>query len=175
MALRVGIGYDIHRTARGRRLVLGGERLESEFGLDGHSDADVLCHAVGDALLGAAALGDLGTHFPPGEPRWKDVSSVELLRLIRAMLEGRGTRIENVDATLMCEAPMIAPHREATCVNIAEALKIPVGCVSVKATTNEGLGAVGRREGMAAMAVALVEVPATTGDRPRGLTELELP
>jgi len=158
MGFRVGIGYDIHRKAPGRRLVLGGVELQSEGGLEGHSDADVLLHAVGDALLGAVALGDLGRHFPPGEARWKDASSLELLRLIRAMLDGRGARVLNVDATLVAEEPRIAPVREAMCVNIAQALRIGAAQVSVKATTNEALGALGRGEGVAALAVVAVEV-----------------
>jgi len=158
MGFRVGIGYDIHRKAPGRRLVLGGVELQSEWGLEGHSDADVLLHAVGDALLGAVALGDLGRHFPPGEARWKDASSLELLRLIRAMLDGRGARVLNVDATLVAEEPRIAPVREAMCVNIAQALRIGAAQVSVKATTNEALGALGRGEGVAALAVVAVEV-----------------
>ena len=158
MGFRVGLGYDIHRKAPGRRLVLGGVELQSEWGLEGHSDADVLLHAVGDALLGAVALGDLGRHFPPGEARWKDASSLELLRLIRAMLDGRGARVLNVDATLVAEEPRIAPVREAMCVNIAQALRIGAAQVSVKATTNEALGALGRGEGVAALAVVAVEV-----------------
>lgn len=157
MTARVGFGYDIHRVAPGRPLVLGGVRFESEWGLEGHSDADVLLHAIGDALLGAAALGDLGTHFPPGEPRWKDVSSLELLGRIRELLEGAGARVVNVDAMVVAEAPKLAPHRAAMCANVARALAIPPDRVSVKATTNEQLGALGRREGLAAMAVALVE------------------
>ena len=156
MSLRVGLGYDIHRTAPGRPLVLGGVRFESEWGLDGHSDADVLLHAIGDALLGAAGLGDLGTHFPPGDPRWKDASSLDLLRRIAALLAGAGAEIENVDAMLVAEAPRLAPHREAMCANIAGALGLTADRVSVKATTNEQLGALGRREGIAATAVALV-------------------
>ncbi len=157
MAYRVGIGYDIHRRAQGRKLVLGGVEVPGEWGLEGHSDADVLLHAVGDALLGAVGLGDLGRHFPPGEARWKDASSLELLRLIRAMLDGRGARVVNVDATLVAEEPKLAPHRDAMCVNIAQALRIGAGQVSVKATTNETLGALGRGEGLAALAVAMVE------------------
>lgn len=157
MTARVGFGYDIHRVAPGRPLVLGGVRFESEWGLEGHSDADVLLHAIGDALLGAAALGDLGTHFPPGEPRWKNVSSLELLGRIRELLEGAGARVVNVDAMVVAEAPKLAPHRAAMCANVARALAIPPDRVSVKATTNEQLGALGRREGLAAMAVALVE------------------
>lgn len=156
MKLRVGLGYDIHRVAAGRALVLGGVRFESEWGLEGHSDADVLLHAIGDALLGAAGLGDLGTHFPPGDPRWKDASSLDLLRRIAALLAQAGVTIENVDAMLVAEAPRLAPHREAMLANIAAALGIETSSVSVKATTNEQLGSLGRREGLAAMAVALV-------------------
>jgi 2-C-methyl-D-erythritol 2,4-cyclodiphosphate synthase len=157
MPLRVGIGYDVHRRARGRMLVLGGVTFETDWGLEGHSDADVLSHAIGDALLGSAALGDLGTHFPPGDPRWKGHSSLELLRRIRLLLDGAGAAIVNVDATLIAEEPKLAPVRDVVRANIAGALRIADGQVSVKATTNERLGAVGRREGIAAMAVALVE------------------
>ncbi len=157
MTARVGFGYDVHRVARGRALVLGGVRLESEWGLEGHSDADVLLHAIGDALLGAAGLGDLGTHFPPGDPKWKDASSLDLLERIRALLAGAGARIVNVDAMVVAEAPKIAPHRAAMCANVARALGIAADLVSVKATTHEQLGALGRGEGLAAMAVALVE------------------
>jgi 2-C-methyl-D-erythritol 2,4-cyclodiphosphate synthase len=138
--------------------VLGGVRFESDWGLEGHSDADVIAHAVGDALLGAAGLGDLGTHFPPGDARWKDASSLELLRRIAAMIAGSGARIVNVDAMLLAEAPKVAPHREAMVANLAEALGLDARRVSVKATTNERLGFVGRGEGLAAMAVALVDV-----------------
>lgn len=157
MNMRVGFGYDIHRVAAGRPLVLGGVHFESEWGLDGHSDADVLLHAIGDALLGAAGLGDLGSHFPPGDPRWKDASSLELLARIRALLERASAKVINVDAMVVAEAPKLAPHRETMCANIARALAIPADRVSVKATTNEQLGALGRSEGLAAMAVALVE------------------
>lgn len=156
MTQRTGIGYDIHRTVAGRPLVLGGVRMEHPLGLDGHSDADVLSHAIGDALLGAVTLGDLGDHFPPGHPRWKDVSSLELLGLIRAMAEGKGYRPVFVDASVIAEAPKIAPYRQAMRVNIAQALKIGIDDVSVKATTNERLGAIGRVEGIAAMAVVTV-------------------
>jgi 2-C-methyl-D-erythritol 2,4-cyclodiphosphate synthase len=159
MTLRVGIGYDIHRRAQGRMLVLGGVRFQTDWGLEGHSDADVLSHAIGDALLGAVALGDLGRHFPPGDPRWKDISSIELLRLIRSLLAGVDAEVVNIDATLIAEEPKLAPVRDAIRVNIARALGIGDGQVSVKATTNEAIGAVGRREGVAAMAVAMVEIP----------------
>ena len=158
MTLRVGLGYDVHKVKPGRPLVLGGVRLESDWGLDGHSDADVLLHAIGDALLGAAGLGDLGEHFPAGEPRWRDASSLDLLMRIATLLRERGASIANVDAMLIAEAPKLAPHRVAMCANIARALGIEASRVSVKATTNETLGAVGRREGLAAMAVALVDV-----------------
>ena len=157
MSTRTGIGYDVHRLEPGLPLVLGGVEIQSPFGLDGHSDADLLLHAVGDALLGAATLGDLGQHFPPHDMKWKDASSVELLGLIRALVEGRGYRIVYVDASVIAEQPRIAPHREAMRVNIGRALKLGVENVSVKATTNERLGSLGRGEGIAALAVATLE------------------
>ena len=157
MGHRTGIGYDVHRVAAGRPLVLGGVRFESAWGLEGHSDADVLLHAIGDALLGAVALGDLGKHFPVGDARWKDASSLEILGLIRALLEGHGAKVVNVDATLVAEAPQLAPVRDQMCSLIARALHVGVEQVSVKATTNERLDAVGRSEGIAAWAVAMVE------------------
>ncbi|MFM8559512.1 MAG: 2-C-methyl-D-erythritol 2,4-cyclodiphosphate synthase [bacterium] len=158
MSIRVGMGYDVHRVQAGRPLVLGGVRFESDWGLEGHSDADVLAHAVGDALLGAAALGDLGQHFPPGSKKWKDVSSLHLLELIAGLLAKAGARVGNVDVMMVAEAPKIAPHREAMCANIAKALGVDAKRSSIKATTNETLGAIGRHEGLAAMAVALVEM-----------------
>ena len=158
MRSRAGIGYDVHRRAEGRPLVLGGVRFESSWGLAGHSDADVVCHAIGDAVLGAAALGDLGDHFPPGDAAWKDASSLDLLSRIAALLAKRGARIVNVDAMVVAEAPKLAPAREAMRAHIARALGIEPAQVSVKATTNEGLGAIGRGEGIAAWAVAMVEV-----------------
>ena len=157
MSLRVGMGYDVHRVKAGRPLVLGGVKFESDWGLEGHSDADVLLHAVGDALLGAAGLGDLGEHFPAGNPKWKNASSIDLVKRIAALLSERGARVENVDVMLVAEAPKLAPHRAAMCANIAGAIGIAPDRVSVKATTNETLGAIGRREGLAAFAVALVE------------------
>jgi len=161
MSLRSGIGYDVHRLVENRPLVLGGVRFESLRGLEGHSDADVLCHAIGDALLGALALGDLGDHFPPGDPQWRDAGSLELLRIIRARVEERHGRIVNVDATVVAEAPRVAPARAAMRQRIAEALGVEPGRVSIKATTNEGLGAIGRGEGIAAWAVATIETPET--------------
>jgi len=157
MSLRVGLGYDVHRVKAGRPLVLGGVKFESDWGLEGHSDADVLIHAVGDALLGAAGLGDLGEHFPAGDPQWKNASSIDLLQRIVKLLGERGARVENVDVMLVAEAPKLAPHRAAMCANIAGAIGVTPDRVSVKATTNETLGAIGRREGLAAFAVALVE------------------
>lgn len=157
MSMRIGIGYDIHRTIAGRPLLLGGVLFESDWGLEGHSDADVLAHAIGDAVLGAAALGDLGVHFPSGDPAWKDASSLDLLRRIGAMLTARGMRLVNVDATLLAEAPKILPVRDRMCGHVAEALGVAPDQISIKATTHETLGAIGRGEGLAAMAVALVE------------------
>jgi 2-C-methyl-D-erythritol 2,4-cyclodiphosphate synthase len=158
MGQRVGIGYDVHRKTKGRRLILGGVAFDTDWGLEGHSDADVLCHAIGDAVLGAAGLGDLGQHFPPGDPRWKDASSTHLLGLIRAMVEGVGGRVVNVDAMVVAQEPSLAPKRTEMCRNIAQSLKVGAAQVSVKATTNESLDALGRGEGIAAWAVALVEL-----------------
>ena len=159
MPLRAGIGYDIHAKAVGRPLVLGGVRFQTDWGLEGHSDADVLAHAIGDALLGAVALGDLGQHFPNDDPQWKDRSSMVLLGLIRAMVDGRGGRIVNIDAVVVAAEPKLAPMRATMCANIAQALKVAGSQVSVKATTNEALDALGRGEGIAAWATAMVELP----------------
>ena len=150
MSARVGIGYDSHRFAAGRRLVLGGVEIEHEAGLEGHSDADVLTHAVIDAVLGAAGLGDLGAHFPPDDDRWRDADSLDLLRIALGLLSGP---VVKVDATVICEAPLLGPHRAQMEANLAETLGAPV---SVKATSNEGMGFVGRGEGIACIAVALV-------------------
>jgi 2-C-methyl-D-erythritol 2,4-cyclodiphosphate synthase len=151
MSARVGIGYDSHRLVEGRPLILGGVEIPYERGLSGHSDADVLTHAVTDAVLGAAGAGDIGTHYPDTDAQWKDADSIGLLRSALARLDGR---VVNIDATVICEEPRIGPHRAA----IEEALSDAVGApVSVKASTNEGLGAIGRGEGIAAIAVALYE------------------
>ncbi|HEY2437391.1 MAG TPA: 2-C-methyl-D-erythritol 2,4-cyclodiphosphate synthase [Solirubrobacteraceae bacterium] len=157
--IRTGIGYDCHRLVAGRRLVLGGLELQSECGLEGHSDADVLTHAVIDALLGAAALGDIGQHFPDTDERYRDASSIELLLETVALLVGHGYGIENVDTTIMLERPHLAAVREQICASLAEALGLPAGRVSVKATRGEGMGFVGRGEGAAALAVATVTAP----------------
>jgi 2-C-methyl-D-erythritol 2,4-cyclodiphosphate synthase len=149
-----GIGYDCHRFAAGRRLVLGGVEIPHDRGLTGHSDADVLVHAIIDALLGAAAMGDIGEHFPDTDERYRDVSSIELLRDVVAQLAERGLAIGNVDATVVMERPKLAPARAEIRATLAVALGLPVECVSVKATRGEGMGFVGREEGVAALAVA---------------------
>jgi 2-C-methyl-D-erythritol 2,4-cyclodiphosphate synthase len=151
MSPRVGIGYDVHPFAAQRKLILGGVEIPHERGLSGHSDADVLTHAVIDAILGAGGLGDLGTLFPPDEERWRDADSLDLLTVALGNLGGR---VVNVDATLICEEPRIGPHRAEMERVLAAALS---ASVSVKATTNEGLGWIGRGEGIACVAVALVE------------------
>jgi 2-C-methyl-D-erythritol 2,4-cyclodiphosphate synthase len=153
---RVGIGYDIHRLVFGRPLILGGTEIPFERGLDGHSDADALLHAIMDALLGAAGLGDIGQHFPSGDPRYKNVSSLLLLGQVIALLHGLGFGIGNVDATVVAERPRLAPYIPQMRRRIAETLGIPQERVGVKATTNEGLGPLGAGEGIAAWAVALI-------------------
>ncbi len=155
--MRVGHGFDVHRLVSGRRLVIGGVEIEHEKGLLGHSDADVLLHAICDALLGAAAMGDIGRHFPDSDPRYKGIDSRELLREVCRLLTGRGRRIVNVDATIVAEAPRMAPHIPKMVANIAGDLAVEPHHVNVKATTTEGLGFTGRGEGIAAHAVCLVE------------------
>jgi len=152
-----GLGYDCHRLTAGRRLLLGGVEIPSERGLAGHSDSDVLSHAVIDALLGAAAMGDIGEHFPDTDERWRDADSIELLQAVVAMVGGRGLRIVNVDCTVIMEAPKLAPHRAAIAKRLAGALGLEITRVNVKATTGEGMGFVGRGEGVAALAVASVQ------------------
>ena len=156
---RIGIGYDVHRLASGHRLILGGIEVPFEKGLLGWSDGDVLVHAVIDALLGAAASGDIGSHFPPGDPAYKDISSIELLSLVRDMLYTQGWRIGNIDATIIAEEPRLSPFFERMRESIANALNIDRGLIGIKAKTNEGLGFLGKGEGIAAYAVALVEKP----------------
>ena len=155
---RVGLGFDVHPFASDRPLVLGGVEVPAERGLHGHSDADVLSHAVADALLGALALGDLGRHFPDSDPRFRGASSLALLAEVAARVRARGGRVVNVDATVVAEVPRLAPHLDAMRVRLAETLGVAGDRVSVKAKHAEGLGALGRQEGIAAMAVALVEV-----------------
>ncbi|MFL5861668.1 MAG: 2-C-methyl-D-erythritol 2,4-cyclodiphosphate synthase [Solirubrobacteraceae bacterium] len=154
--MRTGIGYDCHRLAPGRRLVLGGVELDHELGLDGHSDADVLTHAIIDAMLGACALGDIGQHFPDTDPRYRDADSIELLRVTLVILREAGYAVDHVDATVMIERPKLAPARDRMRAQLAQALELDVAHVSVKATRGEGMGFVGREEGVAALAVATV-------------------
>jgi 2-C-methyl-D-erythritol 2,4-cyclodiphosphate synthase len=157
MTYRSGTGFDVHRFAEGRPLVLGGITVLSDRGLDGHSDADVLTHALMDALLGAAALGDIGDHFPDTDAKWKDARSVDLLTQVRDKLAQRGYAIRSLDATVVCEAPRLGPYRDRMREEIARAARLDRGQVSVKLGTNEGMGFVGRGEGVAAMAVATIE------------------
>jgi len=157
MTARFGIGFDAHRLVEGRRLVLGGVEIAHERGLEGHSDADVLAHAVIDALLGAAGLGDIGLHFPDDDERWRDADSLDLLRRVSGLLDDGGLTVVHVDATVLAEAPKVSPHRDAMRAALADALGIEDGAVNVKATRGEGMGFVGRQEGIAALAVATVE------------------
>lgn len=152
MAQRVGIGYDSHRLEAGESLILGGVEIEHSKGLSGHSDADVLTHAVIDALLGAAGLGDIGELFPPDDAQWKDANSLDLLRIVVGNLPGPAV---NVDATIICEEPKLGPYRAEMQANLSDALSAPV---NVKATTNEGMGAIGHGEGIACTAVVLIEL-----------------
>ena len=154
---RSGIGYDSHRLEEGRKLILGGVEVPSERGLAGHSDADALTHAIIDALLGAAGLGDIGQHFPDTDERWRDADSLELLSEVCVFLEEHGWRVTHVDATVICEAPKLGAHRDAMRRSLAATIGIGAREVNVKFTTNEGMGALGRGEGIAAMAVATVE------------------
>jgi len=155
-ALRIGQGFDVHAFTAGRRLVIGGVDIPCERGLDGHSDADVLLHAICDALLGAAALGDIGRHFPDTDLRWKGADSRALLRHVHSLLDKRGWRVGNVDATIIAQAPRMAPHVGAMVANIASDLAVDDDAVNVKATTTERLGFTGRGEGIAAQAVATI-------------------
>jgi 2-C-methyl-D-erythritol 2,4-cyclodiphosphate synthase len=155
---RVGLGFDLHPLVRGRPLVLGGVTIPSEVGLGGHSDADVLAHAVGEALLGALALGDLGRHFPDTDPQYRGISSLALLAKVLALLSARGARLVNVDGTILAQAPRLGPYLDEMAKRLADTLGLGTEAVSVKAKSPEGLGVVGRGEGMAAMAVVAVEV-----------------
>jgi 2-C-methyl-D-erythritol 2,4-cyclodiphosphate synthase len=159
MSLRVGSGFDVHALVPGRRLVLGGVEIPFERGLEGHSDADALLHAVADAILGALALGDIGEHFPNTDPRWKDADSRLLLRAVWALATERGYRLGNLDATVIAQAPRLAPHLPRMAAHLAEDLGAPVDRVSVKATTSERLGFTGREEGIAATASATIRLP----------------
>ena len=156
--IRSGIGYDIHRFAEGRKLMLGGVEIPHRRGLQGHSDADVLSHAIADALLGAIGAGDIGQHFPDTDESLRGISSIEVLKRVTDLLAAKNARVVNIDATIIAEEPKIAPHVHVMRQKIANAVRTTESNISVKATTNEKLGAIGRGEGMAAMAVATVEV-----------------
>jgi 2-C-methyl-D-erythritol 2,4-cyclodiphosphate synthase len=159
MKIRVGSGYDVHRLVEGRPLVLGGVTIPHPTGLDGHSDADVLCHAIADALLGALGEPDIGHHFPPGDPAIEGISSLKILEHVAGLAAARNAEIGNVDATLVAERPKILPHTAAMKANIAAALGIGESQVGIKATTNETLGFPGREEGMCALASACLTLP----------------
>jgi len=154
--MRVGIGYDAHQLTTGRPFILGGVEIPFERGLKGWSDADVVVHAIMDALLGAAALGDIGTHFPPNDPAYKSISSIILLNRVGGLLKTQGWRISNVDATIIAERPLLRPYISQMKQNIGQALSLSESQVGIKATTNEGLGFIGREEGIAAYAVVLI-------------------
>ncbi|MEO0453217.1 MAG: 2-C-methyl-D-erythritol 2,4-cyclodiphosphate synthase [Verrucomicrobiota bacterium] len=158
--IRVGMGYDVHQFAEGRKLFLGGVEIPHHRGLDGHSDADVLIHALADSILGALGSQDIGYHFPNNDPQWKDASSLVFLEQISVMIEKRKATISNVDTSLVAEEPKILPHLDRMKEAMAKALKIQTSQIGIKATTNETMGFVGRREGIAAMAVACLDIPA---------------
>lgn len=154
--MRIGQGYDVHKLVPERKLILGGVTIPYEKGLLGHSDADVLVHAIMDALLGAAALGDIGQHFPDTDPAYEGISSIELLKKVGELLKDRGYMIENIDATIIAQRPKLASYRPQMAKNIANALELPVGRVSIKATTEEGLGFTGSGEGISSQAITLL-------------------
>ena len=164
MSALVGIGYDSHRLLAGRRMVIGGVEIPGELGLDGHSDADVLAHAVTDALLGAAGLGDIGEHFPDTDERWRDADSMQLLAEVVESVHNAGLEIVNVDCTVVMERPKLAPHRQAIRERLADVLGLDLRRVNVKASTGEGIGFVGRGEGVAALAIAGLATPAAVAD-----------
>jgi 2-C-methyl-D-erythritol 2,4-cyclodiphosphate synthase len=155
--IRCGIGYDVHRLVKGRKLVLGGVEIPHDRGLEGHSDADVLLHAIADALLGAMGEGDIGRHFPNTDEKIRGISSLEILRYVRSLLAEKNARAMNIDVTLIAEAPILQPHIPQMQAKIGSALACEASRINIKATTHEGLGALGRGEGMAAMAVVSVE------------------
>ena len=157
--MRIGMGYDVHRLVEGRDMIIGGVKIPYEKGLLGHSDADVLLHAISDALLGAAALGDIGKHFPDTDPAYKGISSLLLLKKVGELIAEQGLFIENIDATIIAQAPKMRPHIDSMRINIAEALGIMVEQVNVKATTEEGLGFTGAGEGISSQAICLLTSP----------------
>ncbi len=155
--IRIGQGYDVHQLVADRDLILGGVKLDYHLGLDGHSDADVIAHAAADAVLGAMGMSDIGVYFPPSDPQFKGLDSMLILQKCRELLVEHGYKLNNIDITLIAQAPKIAPYTEQMKVNISQALGVEPSQVGLKATTNETMGFVGRKEGMAAMAVALIE------------------
>ncbi|MBR6627059.1 MAG: 2-C-methyl-D-erythritol 2,4-cyclodiphosphate synthase [Lachnospiraceae bacterium] len=157
--MRVGMGYDVHRLTKDRDLIIGGVNIPYEKGLLGHSDADVLLHAISDALLGAAALGDIGKHFPDSDPAYKGISSLLLLEKVGTLIEEKGYLVENIDATIIAQAPKMRPHIDTMRENIAKALQLSVEQINVKATTEEGLGFTGSGEGIAAQAICMLTSP----------------
>ena len=157
--MRIGMGYDVHKLVEGRQMIIGGVDIPYELGLLGHSDADVLLHAISDALLGAAALGDIGKHFPDTDPAYKGISSIILLEKVGALLEENMFLIENIDATIIAQAPKMRPHIDTMRKNIADALKIDISQVNVKATTEEGLGFTGEGKGISAQAICMLTSP----------------
>lgn len=158
--MRTGMGYDVHRLTSDRKLIIGGVDIPYEKGLLGHSDADVLLHAISDSLLGAAALGDIGLHFPDNDEKYKDANSLELLKQVGRMIEAEGFLIQNIDATIVAQAPKMRPYIDKMRQNIADALEIDIGQINVKATTEEGLGFTGNKEGISAFAICLLDNPA---------------
>ena len=154
--MKIGIGYDVHRLVPGRQLILGGTRIPFEKGLLGHSDADVLTHAICDALLGSVGLGDIGQHFPDTDPQFKDISSLTLLARSYKKVRDEGFTINNIDTIIFAEAPKIGPYRKTMLENLARAVEVEPGCINIKATTTEGLGVIGKGEGIGAMSVVLV-------------------
>ena len=156
MNIRIGQGYDLHRLVSDRRLVLGGIEIPYEKGLLGHSDADVLTHAIMDAMLGALALGDIGHYFPPSDPKWAGADSLMLLQQVQELIAAQGWRVNNLDAVVIAEAPKLKPHIKAIRDRLSQAMNLPIDCVSVKATTNEGMDAIGQKEAIAVHAVVLL-------------------
>ena len=157
--IRTGIGYDVHQFAEGRPLIVGGVEIPHSHGLSGHSDADVLCHAIADAVLGAVGLPDIGYYFPPSDPTIEGISSLKILEKCRELLDEQGATLNNIDSSMIAESPKVLPYAEEMKEKIGAALRLPPGQVGIKATTNEAMGFIGRGEGMAAMAIATVEVP----------------
>lgn len=157
--MRIGHGYDVHKLVSGRKLIIGGVEIPYDLGLLGHSDADVLTHSVMDALLGAAALGDIGKHFPDTDDRYKDADSIKLLKYVGKLLSERGYRVSNIDATIIAQRPKMAPYIDKMRENIGLALNIDISCINIKATTEEGLGFTGNGEGISSHAVCLIDFP----------------